>query len=309
MEDCRSLYPESFMNTVSVIIPTYKNRGGLSRSIDSVLTQDYDGLIEIIVVDDNSPNTEFRISTENLMHQYEDNPKVIYIQHEINKNGAAARNTGIKAAKGDYIAFLDDDDIFLPGKLSKQVQYLIENPKFSAAYCLAQRQGKPCSQRILMGNCSREILLLESNFFTPSLIFCRQALFDINGFDESFRRHQDYELMLRFFGAGFSIGCVPEVLIEIGNNLGENIPSGSQIEKLKMNFFEKFQKFIEIEDEKTPGFVNQVYAKHYAGVFLNHIRHHHFFSALKTLRYAIKAPAIFYSVLYRSLIVHLKGEA
>ena len=297
------------MNTVSVIIPTYKNRGGLSCSIDSALTQDYAGLIEVIVVDDNSPNTEFRILTENLMHQYKDNPKVIYIQHETNKNGAAARNTGIKAANGDYIAFLDDDDIFLPGKLSKQVEYLIRNPKFSAAYCLAQRKGKPCSQRILMGKCSREILLLESNFFTPSLIFRRQALFDINGFDESFRRHQDYELMLRFFAAGFNIGCVPEVLIEIGGNLGENIPSGDQIEKLKTNFFEKFRKFIEIEDAKTPGFANQVYAKHYAGVFLNHIKYHHFFSAFKTLRYAFKSPAIFLAVLYKSLIVHLKGDA
>ena len=112
------------MKTVSIVIPTYKNRGGLTNSVDSALAQDYEGLIEVIVVDDNDPNSEFRKSTTELMARYSDNSKVKYICHEVNKNGAAARNTGIKASTGDYIAFLDDDDLFLEGKLTKQVAYL-----------------------------------------------------------------------------------------------------------------------------------------------------------------------------------------
>ena len=64
------------MKTVSVIIPTYKNRGGLVNSVESALSQDYEGLIEVIVVDDNDPKSTFRKDTETLMSRYNDNPKV-----------------------------------------------------------------------------------------------------------------------------------------------------------------------------------------------------------------------------------------
>lgn len=298
------------MKTVSVIIPTYKNRGGLIDSIESALSQNYDGLIEVIVVDDNDPRSTFRKHTEELMEQYKDNAKVKYIRHEVNKNGAAARNTGIRAAKGDLIAFLDDDDLFLDGKLSKQVKYLECHKDKSAVYCHARRGNTIASTAILEGDGSRDILLLQSNFFTPSLMFRREALEAINGFDESFRRHQDYELLLRFFAAGYKIGCVPEVLIEIGKNQGENIPTGEKVNQLKAYFFEKFKSFIEKEDKKTPGFANKVYAKHYAGVFLSHIKHKHFIFAIQTFRhYFFKSPSTFTKVLTKSVIVHLNGKA
>ena len=298
------------MKTVSVIIPTYKNRGGLIDSIESALSQNYDGLIEVIVVDDNDPRSTFRKHTEELMEQYKDNAKVKYIRHEVNKNGAAASNTGIRAAKGDLIAFLDDDDLFLAGKLSKQVKYLECHKDKSAVYCHARRGNTIASTAILEGDGSRDILLLQSNFFTPSLMFRREALEAINGFDESFRRHQDYELLLRFFAAGYKIGCIPEVLIEIGKNQGENIPTGEKVNQLKSYFFEKFKSFIEKEDQKTPGFANKVYAKHYAGVFLSHIKHKHFMFAIQTFRhYFFKSPSTFTKVLTKSVIVHLNGKA
>lgn len=298
------------MQTVSVIIPTYKNRGGLVNSVESALSQDYEGLIEVIVVDDNDPKSPYRKDTEILMSRYNDNPKVKYIRHEVNKNGAAARNTGIRASMGDLIAFLDDDDLFLAGKLSKQVKYLECHKDKSAVYCHARRGNTIASTAILEGDGSRDILLLQSNFFTPSLMFRREALEAINGFDESFRRHQDYELLLRFFAAGYKIGCIPEVLIEIGKNQGENIPTGEKVNQLKSYFFEKFKSFIEKEDQKTPGFANKVYAKHYAGVFLNHIRHKHLIHAMQTFtKYFFKSPITFISVLFKSVVVHLKGNA
>ena len=294
------------MNTVSVVIPTYKNRGGLSRSVESALNQDYAGLVEVIVVDDNSPKSEFRKSTEKLMGAFADNPKVKYLKHEANKNGAAARNTGIKAATGDLIAFLDDDDIFLEGKLTKQVDYLNTHPEYDAVYCLARRGKYGAPQTVIEGDGTRNILLLESNFYTPSLMFRKEALETINGFDETFRRHQDYELLLRYFKAGFKIGCVPEILIEIGCNKGENTPSGDKLEELKKHFFSKFDSFIENEDNKTPGFANTVYAKHYAGVFLSHIKNHRWRMALKILvNYFPKSPRTFARVLSSSIKAHL----
>ena len=293
-------------STVSVVIPTYKNRGGLAKSVDSALAQNYEGLLEVIVVDDNSPESEGRKNTEAIMAQYSETPKVVYVRHEQNKNGAAARNTGIKASKGDYIAFLDDDDLFLEGKLSKQVAYLNSHPEFDAVYCLARRSRYGCSQRIIEGDGTRDILLLESNFFTPSLMFRREALEAINGFDETFRRHQDYEILLRFFAAGYKIGCVPEVLIEIGMNMGENTPTGKKADDLKAYFFSKFDTFIQKEDAKTPGFAKKVYAKHYAGVFLSHIKTRNLGRAIKVFtKYFFKSPIVFTKVLYTSVRLHL----
>lgn len=300
----------SNLKTVSVIIPTYKNRGGLVRSINSVLSQGCPSLLEIIVVDDNDPSSEFRDATATIMKQFEGNSIVKYICHEANKNGAAARNTGIRASQGDYIAFLDDDDLFLANKLNKQVTYLNNNINVDAVYCFAQRGGKIVSTNNIEGNGTRDILLLQSNFFTPSLMFRREALETINGFDETFRRHQDYDLMLRYFNAGYSIGCVPEVLIEIGLNEGENIPKGDKLNQLKSFFFEKFCGFIDQEDAKTPGFKKKVYAKHYAGVFLSHIKNGFYRMAFSTFcSYFKYSPLIFCGVVWRSFVVHLKGNA
>ena len=294
------------MHTVSVIIPTYKNRGGLIDSIESALSQDFDGLIEVIVVDDNDSQSPFRKHTEELMGQYKDNDRVKYIRHEVNKNGAAARNTGIRASKGDLIAFLDDDDLFLKDKLKKQVSYLDSHKEFDAVYCLARRDKYCCSQKVIEGNGTRDILLLESNFFTPSLMFRRKSLEDINGFDESFRRHQDYELLLRYFAAGYRIGCVPEILIEIGLNKGENSPRGSRLNELKDYFFLRFRDFIVAEDNKTPGFANQVYAKHYAGVFLSHLKNGYWKMALKVFfKYMPKSSICFFAVLKNHLLSHV----
>ena len=110
---------------VTVIITTYQNVEYLPRAIKSVLGQTYSP-IELIVVDDNSPESQARTDTEEVMRRY---PDVIYLRHERNKNGAAARNTGIRAAKGEYIGFLDNDDFYFAHHISSCVQALEQNPE------------------------------------------------------------------------------------------------------------------------------------------------------------------------------------
>lgn len=110
-------------NLVTAVIPTYKRPNQLKRAIDSCLSQTYSN-IEIIVVDDNSPETEYRETTEKVRHLYNNNKKVKYIQHDKNRNGSAARNTGLANAIGKHITFVDDDDILYQEKLSKQVAIL-----------------------------------------------------------------------------------------------------------------------------------------------------------------------------------------
>lgn len=291
---------------ISVVIPTYKNRGGLTNSIDSALNQVCDEDVEVLIVDDNAPDTPARLQTEELMRKYDSEPRVKYIKHPQNKNGAAARNTGIRSSKGEYIALLDDDDLFLPGKLQKQKDYLESHPEFDAVYCLAQRWGKPYGKDRSEGDCTKKMLMLETCIYTPCQMFRREAILRIKGYDECFRRHQDYDLLLRFFHAGYKIGCLPEILTEIGINEGENIPTGKKLEDMKSYFFEVFMPYIDEINEQEHGFKNKVLAKHYAGVFLNHVKHHNFCMALKVFKkYIFKSPIVFYKVLQNSLILHL----
>lgn len=110
---------------VSVIIPCYNNARHIATSIDSVLSQDYPSL-EIIVVNDGSTDNSIEV-----LNQYADRIKLLTQE---NQGPAAARNTGIKAARGDYIAFNDGDDIWLPGKINAQIQYLENTPQTGLCY-------------------------------------------------------------------------------------------------------------------------------------------------------------------------------
>ena len=124
---------------VSVIIPTYKRYDVLSRAIDSALNQTYNN-IEIIVIDDNKKESEFRKKTEETMKKYENNSKVKYIKNEKNLGGAETRNVGVKNANGEFIAFLDDDDEFVNDKIEKQMKHYkkIESKKIGLIYCYTE---------------------------------------------------------------------------------------------------------------------------------------------------------------------------
>ena len=119
---------------VSTIITTYRRADMLKRAIDSVLNQTYSN-IEVIVVDDNDEKSEDRKNTEEIMTSYANNPKVKYIKHKVNMNGAAARNTGIKNSTGEIVCFLDDDDWYLETKIEKQLEFLCKNKDYKAVYC------------------------------------------------------------------------------------------------------------------------------------------------------------------------------
>ncbi len=98
------------MSKISVIIPTCNRPELLPRAVKSVLNQTFNDF-EVIVVDDGD-----KISAEKAMAQFSDQ-RIKYIKHEKRKGGGAARNTGLRNSQGDYIAFLDDDDEYLPDKL------------------------------------------------------------------------------------------------------------------------------------------------------------------------------------------------
>lgn len=187
---------------VSVIIPTYKRPDKLDRAIESVLAQTYQN-VDVIVVDDNEPDTEGRKLTEAKMAPYAGNPRVKYIRHEHNKNGSAARNTGARASDGKYIAFLDDDDIFYPEKIEAQVQRLEELPEeyavcYTDAVCEKENGKISKLSEKREGDLYFDALTRELSFLAGSNMFIRKDAFDsIGGFDESFIRSQDKEIVTR----------------------------------------------------------------------------------------------------------------
>lgn len=186
---------------VSVVIPTYNRPDTLARAIDSVLKQTYEN-VEVIVVDDNNPGSEGRELTEQLMTQYNGNEKVKYIKHTHNKNGSAARNTGAKSSKAEYIAFLDDDDEFLPEKIQSQVTRL-EGLSEDWAVCYSKRyeitgghKFEPDETR--EGSLFLEALKRQLPVRMGSNLLIRKSAFDkVGGFDESFTRYQDHEIFIK----------------------------------------------------------------------------------------------------------------
>lgn len=233
---------------VSVIIPTYKRSEFIERAIESVLKQTYLDF-EIIVVDDNDPNTEYREELEKKMKKYEANPKIKYIQHEKNKNGAAARNTGINVAKGEYITFLDDDDIFLSNRLEILVDKLEKNQEYDAAYSsviiIKGRKIIGYTSAKRSGNMKNELLLGNFSLGTGSNLFFRaNALKAINGFDESFKRHQDIEVMVRYFNRYNIIAVADPLVIKVEDDRS-NEPDVDKYIKVKEHFIKTFKKEID----------------------------------------------------------------
>jgi glycosyltransferase involved in cell wall biosynthesis len=233
---------------VSVIIPTYKRPGMLGRAIQSVLNQTYEN-IEVIVIDDNDEESVYRKETEEFMKQYIKNINVVYLKHKINKNGAAARNTGINYTDAKYVAFLDDDDEFHPRKIELQVNAL-ENldESWGGIYCgfFQQHRDKIVykSKNLKYGNLNKELLLLESSICAGSTLLIRNKILkELNGFDESFIRHQDWELLLRFFRR-YKLAVLDEHLAVIHLDSMINRPNAFLLEEVKKKYLNCFKKDI-----------------------------------------------------------------
>jgi glycosyltransferase involved in cell wall biosynthesis len=193
---------------VSVIIPTYNRAALLAEAVASVAAQTCRDF-EILVVDDGSTDATMKVvaSLEG----------VKVLRHPSRRGVAAARNLGIAAARGAWLAFLDSDDLWLPDKLARQLAHLAEQP--GLRLCQTDetwvrhgvRVNQPLSHRKVAGK-----------IFLPSLTRCmvspsavilhRQLLADHGGFDEDLPAAEDYDLWLRLTWR-YEVGLVPEPLI------------------------------------------------------------------------------------------------
>ncbi len=203
---------------VSVIIPTYNSAAYIAEAVESVLAQTYPN-IEIIVVDDGSTD-----DTATVIAPYRSS--VIYI-NQANRGVSAARNIGMRQARGQLIAFLDADDIWMPGKLERQVKFLARHKNVGLVFGDAELfdvKGTVTSSFLRRNESPMRLYtaevvledtfkaLLVYNFIcTCTVVITRACMEQVGGFDESLQSVEDRDLWLRIAGC-FSIGCIPELM-------------------------------------------------------------------------------------------------
>lgn len=247
------------MAIVTVIIPTFGKPKFLCDSIISVLNQTFTDL-ELIIVDDNNPDTEDRQKTEKIVERYVNfDNRIRYIKHEHNKNGAVARNTGFAVAKGKYISLLDSDDEYMPDRLQKCFD-MMENSSDNIAGvytgCEFRRGGKVyhVENNVKPGNFLVDTLACKFMFCTGSNIFVRKSVVDeLNGFDGAFLRHQDYEFLVRVFEK-YDLAAIQEPLV-IKNNENFNLPNLEKQVAIKKQYLDKFKYIIDTLPEKDVNYI------------------------------------------------------
>jgi glycosyltransferase involved in cell wall biosynthesis len=190
-------FSETTNPIISVIIPTYNRPEQLLTAVQSVREQSLTAL-EIIVINDCG------VDVSKILQMLND-PRIVYIQHDNNKGLAASRNTGIRASKGIYIAYLDDDDRYFPHHLQTLINSL-SNTQYKIAYSDSYRAYKFLDNGKLITikkDCPYSIdfdkdLLLVKNIIPSNCIMHQKSCLDnIGTFDETLSSHEDWDLWIR----------------------------------------------------------------------------------------------------------------
>ncbi len=222
------------MATISVIIPTYNRAGFLKEAIDSVRGQDYPDF-ELIVVDDGSTD-----ATPDLLEAY---GPAIRVVRQANAGVSAARNAGIGRAGGDLIAFLDSDDLWLPGKLATQAAFFAGHPE--SVICQTEELWVRRGRRVNPGKRHRK---RAGWIFTPSLSLClvspsavmiRRSLFDEVGlFDEDLPACEDYDLWLRI-SRRYPVDLIETPLIVKRGGHADQLSAAPGLDRFRIRSIEK----------------------------------------------------------------------
>lgn len=204
----------SIQPRISIVMPAYNVAPYIGETLESVFAQTFDDY-EVIVVNDGSPDTD---ELERVLEPYED--RIHYIKQE-NRGAGAARNEALRAARGDLIAFLDADDLWLPDYLSEQVQFL-QGGNFDLVYADALLFGdSPLAGRTFMETApsTGEVTFLSlithrCAITTSGVLARRQLIFEVGLFDESLRNSQDFDLWLRLVRHGGRASFQKKVLLK-----------------------------------------------------------------------------------------------
>jgi glycosyltransferase involved in cell wall biosynthesis len=196
---------------VSVIIPVYNGDQYLDDTLQSILSQNY-APVEIIVVDDGSTD-----KTADLVRAYD----TIHYIYQHNQGPSSARNTGIAASQGEFVAFLDADDMWVPEKLSLQVGYLIQHPDVGFVYAYRRM--------ILEKGIEVPPWYIDKDhpaLFAGALVARRNIFDNVGVFNPEYRFGENAEWLARAKDAGISMSVLPDTLL-ISRIHGQNLTNHS----------------------------------------------------------------------------------
>ncbi len=186
---------------ISIIIPTYNRKELLRKAILSAQNQTWE-VKEIIVVDDASDDgTDVMIRLEF--------PSVIYFRNKIPLGGSVSRNIGLEKSSGEFIAFLDDDDIWFHEKLEEQMKLILQNENIALVTCSYFEINDNNKNFVRVNEINDyQMLLLRNDLGGASMYLARKKFItEIGGFDSNLKSGQDWDLLLRIYQNGSIVVC------------------------------------------------------------------------------------------------------
>lgn len=254
------------MPKVSVIIPTFNRSQLISESIDSVFSQTYKNF-EIIIIDDGSTDNTKKV-IEYYIKTYGDKIRYFY---QDNQGAASARNKGLDVARGEYIAFLDTDDIWLPKKLEKQVNILDECKEISLVYSnviIINDHNKVinsglCKRNFLSGKVYEKTLLWRVGCGSPPTWLVRKKCFDeIGKFDPDFVMAHDRDMIIRL-SKEYQMYGIKEPLVKIRQHKLTSRVRGIPAEKKEYYHFKLLNKLFKRIDPSLNIRIRKKMISHY----------------------------------------------
>ncbi|MBQ1183875.1 MAG: glycosyltransferase family 2 protein [Clostridia bacterium] len=276
------------MNLVSVVVATYKREAELKKALESLATQSYSNL-EIVLVDDNE-DEEWNKRVSEIVHEFKVQFPTIRLNevvNHLNQGSAKTRNIGIDIANGKYITFLDDDDIYLPDKVKKQVEFM-ETSDYDYSITdliLYNEEGREIDKRLrsYIKNTSADSLLLYHLKYhmtgTDTMMFKKEYLTQIGGF-APINVGDEFYLMLRAIEGGGKFGYLPGCEIKAYVHTGESsgVSSGEGKIKGENELFDYKKQFFSKLDSSA---VRYIKARHYAVLAFAEIRRKKYGAFLK----------------------------
>lgn len=211
---------------VSIVMCAFNAANYIDETIDSVLAQTFTDF-ELIIVNDGSTD-----HTSKIVESYAD-PRIVLVEQE-NGGPAAARNTALQHASGEYVAILDSDDLWLPRYLEKMLKIFKSDPNIDFAYPNAELFGTPYwnGKRFMDRDPSSlpitldKLISRECNVFISS-IFKREIIAAVGGFDTSLKGSEDLDLWFRICNAGYHFTFTREILVKYRKR-DDSLSSGSE---------------------------------------------------------------------------------
>lgn len=221
MSECNSL--------VSIIMPAYNSEKYIGKAIESVLAQTYNNW-ELIVIDDASTD-----NTLNILKSYRKDPRVKLFQNKENMGVSATRNKGINMASGEWIAFLDSDDLWLPSKLEKQIKYaklnnadfLFTGASFIDENGISYKGVFEIPSKVSFND------LKKHNVISCSSVLIKKRFFESIKMEND-EMHEDYAVWLRILRTGVIAYGVNEPLLVY--RISKKSKSGKKIRSVKMTY-------------------------------------------------------------------------